>query len=341
LASLLDSARLLIQQRTHRISTLPIVVVYLNDICDSRCVSCSIWKNNDALKAPAERQMQDSLLEDVVTKVQEWRAREVLLSGGEPALHPRFLESIGRFKQAAGRVSVVTNGLLLNSLEPAKLGTVSAFYISFDAPDRESYKAIRGIDGFDRLRKSLAVLRSLAPRPAIVARCTLQRANVRLIPQLVHSAREAGFDRISFLAVDVSSRAFARDRHGPTDPAALEPTGEDLRALEDGIRQLRERGDDFVEGGTGKLERILGYFRALSGEVEFPEVRCNAPWVSVVVETTGAIRGCFFQPVVGNLDGINGTNAMHFRQALDVRTDSTCRRCVCSKELGPREFLRM
>jgi MoaA/NifB/PqqE/SkfB family radical SAM enzyme len=341
MAALLDSARLLVQQSTHNIATLPIVVVYLNDICDSRCVSCSIWKNNDALKTPAQRQMQDSLLEDVYSKAEEWHAREVLLSGGEPALHPRFLEAIGRFKQGAGRVSVITNGLLLNSFEPSKLSQAAAFYLSFDAPDRTGYEKIRGVDGFERLKVSLAVLRSLKPRPAIVARCTLQRANVRLIPQLVRSAREVGFDRISFLAVDISSKAFARDRHGPTDASALQPTHEDLRMLEDDIRRLSNDGDGFVEGGSGKLERILEYFRALSGEVEFPDVRCNAPWVSVVVETTGAIRGCFFQPIVGNLASLNGTAAVRFRQTLNVRTDSTCRRCVCSKHLGLREFLRM
>jgi hypothetical protein len=29
--------------------------------------------------------------------------------------------------------------------------------------------------------------------------------------------------------------------------------------------------------------------------------RCNAPWVSAVVETDGAVRPCFFQQAIGNL----------------------------------------
>ena len=111
--------------------------------------------------------------------------------------------------------------------------------------------------------------------------------------------------------------------------------------MESGIALLESLNDGFIEGGTGKLRRIHRYFQALLGEGEFPEVRCNAPWVSIVVETTGKIRGCFFQPVIGDIRNINGNAAMNFRRLLDVKSDPTCRRCVCNKLLGVREFLRM
>jgi len=341
LGVLLDSARLHLQQRDHHLHVLPIVILYLNNICDSRCGTCEIWRNNELLKNAADRQMPDSLLEELYARVGAWHPRQVLLSGGEPALHPRFLEAIRRFKSIAPSVCVITNGLLLGSLEAAGLRNVSEFYISFDAPDRTSYEQIRGVDGFERLASSIRTLASLVPRPAIVARCTLQRANVARLPELVDSARKMGFDRISFLGVDTSSQAFSRDLHGASDTASVQPTREDLAQMESGIKSLGHSTDGFIEGGPERLRRILRYFRALLGETEFPEVRCNAPWVSVVVETTGKIRGCFFQPVIGDFHNINGSAAMNFRRSLDVETDRTCRRCVCSKLLGVRDFLRM
>src|SRR5262245_64834472 len=93
LGQLVDCAKLEIQQRSNRISILPIVILYLNNICDSRCVTCSIWKNNESLKVPAQRQMPDELLNEIYHQLPRWHPRQILLSGGEPALNPRFLET--------------------------------------------------------------------------------------------------------------------------------------------------------------------------------------------------------------------------------------------------------
>jgi len=341
LGRLVDCAKLEVQQRSHRISVLPIVILYLNNICDSRCISCSIWKNNEALKVPDERQMSDALLAELYAELPKWNPRQILLSGGEPALHPRFPEVVRRFAGLASSVCVVTNGLLLGTHDPADLEPVSEFYISFDAPDRNGYETIRGVDGFDRLAGSVAVLNSLPRRPKIVARCTLQRANVGQLPELAKAAREIGFDAISFLGVDVGSSAFSRDLHGIPDTRPIQPTRDDLIQMRNGMETLRSTANGFIEGGVEKLERLLQYFRALLGDEEFPAVRCNTPWFSTVIETTGAIRGCFFQPVIGDFRRINGEQAVRFRGALNVSTDNTCQRCVCSKLLGPRDLVRL
>lgn len=336
--TLLDFGAFALQQRSHRIHTLPIIIIYLNNVCDSRCVTCSIWKNNEVLRVPAERQMSNDLLNELYRSLGRWHPRQILLSGGEPALHPSFAEAVSRFREIAGKVCVITNGLTLASCGSRALEGVAEFYISFDGHDRESYRQIRGVDGFERLASTVRTLRALHTRPKIVARCTLQKANVGLLPELVDSARRLGFDCISFLGADFSTQAFSREVHGPADVSAIQPSPEDLRLMADGIRQI-EASDDFIEGGAPKLKRITEYFRALSGEADFPEVRCNAPWASIVIETTGKIRGCFFQPVIGDVRTINGERAMEFRRTLNVATDSTCARCVCSKFIGVRDLM--
>ena len=213
--------------------------------------------------------------------------------------------------------------------------------LSFDAADRKTYETIRGVDGFERLARSVTVLNSLRRRPKIIARCTLQRENVGRLPELTRTAREMGFDSISFLGVDVGSSAFSRDLHGVPDAGAIRPTRGDLIQMRNGIESVRNTANGFIEGSVGKLERLLQYFRALLGEDDFPEVRCNAPWFSTVIETTGAIRGCFFQPIIGDFHNINSATAVRFRRSLSVSTDSTCQRCVCSKVLGSRDLVRM
>jgi Fe-coproporphyrin III synthase len=340
LNTLLDAATLEVQQHLHRLHVLPIVVIYLNNVCDSQCLTCSIWKNNDFLKIPEHRQMPAAMIEELSTTLGQWRPRQILLSGGEPVLHPKFAEAVRRFRSIAPSIGVVTNGLLLRTCDTSVLQDVNALYISFDAPDAAAYRKIRGVDGFQRLAETMAVLQGLPRKPHTIARCTLQRENVREIPRLIAAARQFGFDAISFLGVDLSSKAFSRDVHGDADVAAIKPDRDDLAAMEGDIDAAADDGG-FVEGGKERLRRILQYLRALSGDADFPEVCCNAPWVSMVIETTGSIRGCFFQPPIGDFRSVNGETAIRFRRELKVSEDSTCRRCVCSKMLRAQDFMRL
>jgi radical SAM protein with 4Fe4S-binding SPASM domain len=63
---------------------------------------------------------------------------------------------------------------------------------------------------------------------------------------------------------------------------------------------------------------------------------CNAPWVSAVVEANGDVRPCFFQTAIGNvndepfMDVVNGPRGIAFRESLDMPSNPTCQRCVCS-----------
>jgi hypothetical protein len=67
--------------------------------------------------------------------------------------------------------------------------------------------------------------------------------------------------------------------------------------------------------------------------------RCNAPWVSAVVESDGTLRPCFFHAPIGNISeeslaqALNGPLAVAFRKSLDVAQNPICRRCVCSLHL--------
>jgi radical SAM protein with 4Fe4S-binding SPASM domain len=54
------------------------------------------------------------------------------------------------------------------------------------------------------------------------------------------------------------------------------------------------------------------------------------------VESDGTVRPCFFHRAIGNArqrplrEVLNGEEALAFRAGLDVASDPTCRRCVCS-----------
>jgi MoaA/NifB/PqqE/SkfB family radical SAM enzyme len=100
------------------------------------------------------------------------------------------------------------------------------------------------------------------------------------------------------------------------------------------IDEERDRG--FVIESPEKLRRIVRHFRACHGLEPSEAPRCNAPWVSAVIETDGTVRPCFFHDSIGNVRSdslaaiINGPRAIEFRANLRVAENPVCRRCVCS-----------
>jgi Fe-coproporphyrin III synthase len=146
----------------------------------------------------------------------------------------------------------------------------------------------------------------------------------------------------------VSSTAFNRpepwetERNGEIalNPAEVAAFGGIVEEVIASRREAFARG--FIAESPEKLRRLPDYFAALNSDGPFPAVRCNAPWVSAVVEADGTVRPCFFHPPLGNLhtqplvDIVNGEQAIAFRRQLDVASNQVCRRCVCILYLGRR-----
>jgi MoaA/NifB/PqqE/SkfB family radical SAM enzyme len=197
---------------------------------------------------------------------------------------------------------------------------------------------------FDALAAGVAALSRQAPGVAVSARTTVQRDNHRHLVATVAAAREVGVGRISFLAADVSSEAF--NRPGGWDDERrrrVALAAADLPFLAAEIDRLEaERAGDLASGFVAEdaatlRRRLLGHFAALLGLAEHAAPRCNAPWVSTVIEADGTVRPCFFQPPLGNLRRagslaavLNAPAALAWRRGLDVERDAICRRCVCS-----------
>jgi MoaA/NifB/PqqE/SkfB family radical SAM enzyme len=171
-------------------------------------------------------------------------------------------------------------------------------------------------------------------------RVTLQRRNFRELPQFVTLAKELGVRQVSFLAVDVANtHAFGRIGDVDVDPALR---AEELEELEGILTSLeRDRAEDFQSGliaeSPKKLRRILEYFGAIRGRHAYPEVRCNAPEFSAVIDARARIQPCFFiagpkarpmdTDVIAQLD--SGPMAALRRDIRDGKR-AECTACVCS-----------
>ena len=321
-----------------KLHALPVAVLYVTDKCNSRCISCDYWRFG-------QKEMSLELVRQLAVELPKFGTRYVLLSGGEPLQHPQWAAIAASFKAEGLKVAMVTSGILLSRHAAALPGCIDELYVSLDGANPETYRSIRGIDGFDRVRQGV---QELAGKLPIIFRTTVQRANFRELPDLVRLSRSWGGTQHSFLAVDVSTHAaFARGREFDRSMALRQEDLDAFARVLDGME--RECAGEFERGyvreSPAKLCLLRDYFAALLGMQPFPPVRCNAPTFSVVIETDGSVRPCFFLPASGRLGGgsiseaLNAPGMRSLRRQQRQGRREECSRCVCPAYRGARELL--
>ena len=186
------------------------------------------------------------------------------------------------------------------------------------------------------------------PSFRITARTVIHRLNFRQWPAIIDASKEMGLDQVSFLPADVSSHAFNREElWSEQRQHEIIPGEDELEELKTVLEDIiaNNAHNDFIAESPDKLRKIHGHYAAFYGHNPFPYKKCNAPWVSTVVEADGTVRPCFFHPPLGNIRErslekiVNSDEAIRFRKDLDMDSNSTCVKCVCYLNLSPRTKL--
>jgi MoaA/NifB/PqqE/SkfB family radical SAM enzyme len=329
---------------THRIHSLPVVVLMPHSACNCRCVMCDIWMANRN-----KRELSRDDLAPHMPSLRRLNARHVVLSGGEALMHSNLWTLCDLLRDAGvARITVLSTGLLLERRAAEVVERCDEVTVSLDG-SRAVHDRIRNIpNAFDRLAAGVRAIKDRSPYFRITARSVVQKQNYADLPNIIETARELGIDQISFLAVDVSTSAFNRPEGWPAERVeSVALTREDVarfaQVVEDTIVEFADEfASGFVAESPARLRRLPSYFAALNADGEFPENTCNAPWVSTVIEADGTVRPCFFHRSLGNIherpldEILNSDDAVGFRRHLDVRTDPICRKCVCTLYLGVR-----
>lgn len=328
--------------QTDRISALPIVILMPHSACNCRCMMCDIWKDNKNLQ-----QLTEPDIQNLLHSLKKLGTKQVVMSGGEALLNPRFFHFCEILSHHRIKVTLLTTGLTLKKNAEMVLQHVNNVIISLDG-DEATHNYIRNIpDAYLKLREGVRAIKSVHPQYRITGRTVIHRINFRQWGAIVDSAKEIGLDQISFLPADVTSHAFNREiLWSESRQHEIIPGEVELPGLNDSIqRLLKTYKSDFDSGfiaeSPDKLKKIYDYYAAYYGLNAYPYKKCNAPWVSTVVEADGTVRPCFFHEAMGNireqsLDKIlNSERSIKFRKELDTDNNSTCVKCVCYLNLSP------
>ncbi len=326
---------------SHRIHTMPVLILMAHSRCNCRCVMCDIWRaNRNGQEIPREKLAQH------IETFRRLNVQWVVLSGGEALMHSNLWSLCELLKTLPAKITLLSTGLLLKRNAADVVRWCDEVTVSLDG-SHGVHDAIRRVPrAFERLAEGVAALKEREPAFPVTARCVLQRENYADLPNIIDAAHEIGLNQISFLSVDVSSSAFNRPVPWGDErvaDVALSPheVAEFARLVE---RTIEDHSEDFESGfvaeSPDKLRRLPRYFAAINGDGDYPQTVCNAPWVSTVIETDGSVRPCFFHHTFGNIDEqplediINSEEAIEFRRTLDVTKNPICRKCVCTLHLG-------
>lgn len=328
--------------QTHVISSLPIVILMPHSACNCRCVMCDIWKDNKNLK-----QLTEADVSGLLASLKTLGTQQVLMSGGEALLNPNFFSLCKILKKQKIKISLLTTGLTVKKNAQQLLRWIDDLIVSLDG-DEPLHDAIRNIPGaFQKLKEGVEYLKSINPEYKITGRTVIHQLNFRNWQGIIDAAAEMGLDQISFLPADVSSHAFNRQMTW-TEPKQHEIliAEHQLPELKETVRHLLLKNaarfnSHFIAEPANKLQDIYRYYAAFYQLNPFPYKKCNAPWVSAVIEADGNVRPCFFHETIGNIRDatlaqiLNSTEATAFRKNLNMATNSTCQKCVCTLNLSP------
>ena len=262
-------------------------------------------------------------------------------------MHSNLWKFCSMLKQQNIKITLLSTGLLLNHHAQQIIENVDEVIVSLDG-SIEVHNEIRNIPhAYEKLAEGVLALKKLQPSFSIKGRSVLQKKNFRDFNGILQAAKKIGLDQISFLGADVSTDAFNRTQ--PWDEKKVSSVALDEEEITEFNNILHlsfidfknDYDSKFIAESPAKMLTIAQHYSGLLGITEFPTKKCNAPWVSAVVEADGEVRPCFFHPSYGNANGqdlisvVNSESAIVFRKQLDVTKNPICQKCVCSLYISP------
>lgn len=323
-----------------RAHSLPIVILYVTAGCNLRCITCSY-------REPLPNELTLDEYREIFGQLKLQGLRRVVYSGGEPLLRRDLPEICMLAEKTGAQQSLLTNGLLLEKRAKEVLPFLDEIIISLDGPDAETHNRIRGLNSFDQILRGVELVTGSSGRPSISFRCVVQRRNFRKLDEMVELGKRLGIDRISFLAADVQTDAFHRDQAGfaaPTGEILLDSSecGEFRESVRDFFEKRKtEFASHFIAESPQKIMHLVEYYEAHQGISPFPRNECNAPSVSMVINSRGEVLPCYFLPSYGSLrtsalpDLLNKSDIVTTRSDVKAYRLKECQRCVCTLKIRP------
>lgn len=216
--------------------------LHLVDYCQLNCKHCYLNKGNSVMPLDMLRAICEDFLQTDFPLPQ----CVIILSGGEPLLHPNFVDACGIIRKLNGHVSLSTNGILI----PKYIHTFhknDGIQVSADG-DREAHDFIRGRGSYEKAVRALNLLDEYGIRHSICF--TVCEENKHCI------------DHILDLCIETCARTLNFNIYQPIRKSDLKPIGYmEWVEMRKYVKKRAEKEGIYLPEGCiegGCIARILG-----------------------------------------------------------------------------------
>jgi radical SAM protein with 4Fe4S-binding SPASM domain len=180
----------------------PIVVWNITRRCNLKCVHC--YQDSDSKFYPGELDWEQC--KAVVDDLADFKVPALLLSGGEPTIHPKFFE-LAEYATGKGlRLTLSTNGTLINPEWAQRIKDIGFSYVGISLDGMgATHDHFRGkVGAFD---KAVAAFRNCkAVGQKVGLRLTLSRHNIADIEGILDFIEREDIERVCFYHLVYSGR---------------------------------------------------------------------------------------------------------------------------------------
>jgi SynChlorMet cassette radical SAM/SPASM protein ScmF len=191
--------------------------IYLSDNCNLRCRHCWIVPRFTDGKPDPGRIVNVEALMAAVKEAKTIGLCAAKLTGGEPMLHPRFMEVVDRLTAENLNLYMETNGTLLSAEDARHLkekSNLSFISLSLDGADAKTHDTFRGVPGcFDAALRGLGHLTDAGYKNVQVI-MSVHRGNRDQIEPLVKLVAGRGAGSVKLNPVTRTGRGIAMHERG-------------------------------------------------------------------------------------------------------------------------------
>lgn len=298
----------------YKVDKLMSANIVLTSNCNSRCKSCHYWKM-------PQKYLDEKTIYRFFTMISKYECPIVVLTGGEPTLHPAFKDIVRTAKEKYGFIVILsTNGSLLEHIFEEVKDYVDSYCISFDGYNREQYKKIRGIDNYTKILSSIIRIKDYNESIQVWLSCLIQKMNYTNICDIYVSGLNSGADGIFFNVPELRDMCFGREGEtGNYDDLMLDVDHCDV--LRNNINQMirMDESTGFLCQNPESLYAFIRYFGFFNKKIRPNPRKCYVPYNTITLTEKGRIRPCFYleEEVEMTGDDINSDFMTEIRKKLD------------------------
>jgi radical SAM protein with 4Fe4S-binding SPASM domain len=180
----------------------PIVVWNITRRCNLKCVHC--YSDSDAHDYPGELTLDQC--RTVIDDLAAFGVPGLLLSGGEPLIHPHFFDIARHARERGLRVTISTNGTLLTPEIAARIHDIGFAYVGISLDGiGATHDQFRGKPGaFDKAVAAFKYCKAVGQKAGL--RLTLTRHTVTDIDRILDFIEAEEIQRVCFYHLVYSGR---------------------------------------------------------------------------------------------------------------------------------------